>query len=260
MRFFWRSFKCLQLEDEEEKLAELKVVSKYWVVYGLLHVFEIYLEMAVSWFPLYYSYKLVMLLLIFFPALNGAEIVYKEIAEPELLSIEESVDSIFGTVEGYWNDTAQWVEDVGQGYRDRRDNFVQGVTDRRDAIAQGYQERKTALTNRVAAAFTFNIQFPTLGWGRGEQPQRRNRGNQRRQAAEQAANDRWFIGRQWDAMMAYFYPEEAGGGVAQGTARRKERDKEKEKDKEKGASKEKVKEKVYGALETMLGFKEEKQR
>lgn len=282
LRFFWRSFKCLQLEDEDAKREELKVVSKYWVVYGLLHVFEIYIERLISWFPMYYSYKLFLLLLIFFPALNGADIVYHEIAEPELLAIEESVDETLGIISGYWQSVTQGTEDVIQGVRTSRDNFVQGIADgrdalvlgfttrrdavvlgfttRRDAIAQGYQRRKAAFTQGLVSAFTFNIQFPSWGRRRAEPEQQRNRRAAARQPpAQEAPSERWFIGRQWDAMKAYMYPVPPEAAPAAGGTKRREKAAgvETRDVTERRVSKKRIKNKVNGALEKMLDFQEQ---
>jgi len=84
----YSSFKALRspsVEDDQQWLT-------YWVVYGFFSVFEYWLDLFISWFPFYYEIKLLFVVWLQFPGVNGAKFIYDTVIAPQLAAKEQDID------------------------------------------------------------------------------------------------------------------------------------------------------------------------
>eukprot|EP00276_Gloeochaete_wittrockiana_P011300 CAMPEP_0184646544 /NCGR_PEP_ID=MMETSP0308-20130426/3243_1 /TAXON_ID=38269 /ORGANISM="Gloeochaete witrockiana, Strain SAG 46.84" /LENGTH=151 /DNA_ID=CAMNT_0027076643 /DNA_START=187 /DNA_END=642 /DNA_ORIENTATION=- len=74
------SFKALKSPVKEDDTQWLT----YWTVYGLWNVVEYFLDFLVCWLPLYYEFKILFVLWLQLPNLQGALYIYLKYMKPYL--------------------------------------------------------------------------------------------------------------------------------------------------------------------------------
>ncbi|KAL5533976.1 hypothetical protein ACEPAG_436 [Sanghuangporus baumii] len=86
----FRSFQALRHRPFSE--PDVDRLFKYWIVIGILMAFEYSAEALVSWFPFYWELKLLLLLFISLPQLQGSTYVYDTWLAPFLIRNESHID------------------------------------------------------------------------------------------------------------------------------------------------------------------------
>jgi len=87
----YASFKALETNQREDDTKWLT----YWVVYGFLSMLEFFSDILLSWFPLYWLAKCLLLLWCFAPVQwNGSNIIYNQIIRPLFLKYQSDADAM----------------------------------------------------------------------------------------------------------------------------------------------------------------------
>jgi len=85
----YASLKALETNKKEDDTKWLT----YWVVYAYLSTLEFFSDILLSWFPLYWLAKCLLLLWCFVPGTwNGSNILYNRVIRPSFLKYESKVD------------------------------------------------------------------------------------------------------------------------------------------------------------------------
>ena len=77
-----KKLKVLTSEESTEEvyskvfLSECKDTLKYWTIYGMLMVFDLYIEVFLRWIPGWYYFKAIIILAITFPHLKISSVVF----------------------------------------------------------------------------------------------------------------------------------------------------------------------------------------
>ncbi|KAL9933367.1 hypothetical protein V8E36_007543 [Tilletia maclaganii] len=70
------------LEAGSANFEHQKQWLTYWVVFGVFTILEYFSDIVLSWFPFYYSVKLLVLLYLQLPQTQGAKLVYDRFLHP----------------------------------------------------------------------------------------------------------------------------------------------------------------------------------
>lgn len=81
----YQSFKLLKVESQSSPEYDTLVreALHFWVGFALISVFEAYVEMFVSWLPLYSFCKLALLWYIILPQTKGSTVLFEHVIEPK---------------------------------------------------------------------------------------------------------------------------------------------------------------------------------
>eukprot|EP01038_Epipyxis_sp_PR26KG_P011160 gene11160-14974_t len=71
----------------------------YWVVFGLFHVVENFVDYILYWFPIFYPIKVVFLVWLMLPQYNGAKMIYDAAIRPLFLKHENTIDAALKSVD-----------------------------------------------------------------------------------------------------------------------------------------------------------------
>lgn len=66
----------------------------YWIVYTLFSVVESLGEGVLSWLPLYFEVKLLLILWLVLPSFDGASIMYSKLIVPFFTRYEQNIDEV----------------------------------------------------------------------------------------------------------------------------------------------------------------------
>ncbi|KAL1234701.1 Receptor expression-enhancing protein 5 [Trichinella pseudospiralis] len=81
----YASFFAVQSPDKKDDTHWLT----YWVVFGFFNVIEFASGFLLSWFPIYYLAKFLLLLYLYIPATRGAEKLYEKAVIPTMARLNE---------------------------------------------------------------------------------------------------------------------------------------------------------------------------
>ncbi|KAJ3121822.1 hypothetical protein HK098_003336, partial [Nowakowskiella sp. JEL0407] len=90
----YASFKAIESSQKEDDVQWLT----YWTVYGFLNIVEFFTDIILFWVPFYHVFKTVILLYLFMPQFAGAQVLYKKVFRPYLVSSEKNIDAQFAKV------------------------------------------------------------------------------------------------------------------------------------------------------------------
>ncbi|DAZ94303.1 TPA: hypothetical protein N0F65_012072 [Lagenidium giganteum] len=86
----YQSLKVLARAEKGVEVSTLAHVLEYWVVLGAITLFETTLEVLISWFPFYYFFKCITLVLLLLPEakvremINIAHVLFHSVIEPTM--------------------------------------------------------------------------------------------------------------------------------------------------------------------------------
>jgi len=87
----YASFKALETKRKEDDTKWLT----YWIVYGFLSVIEFFSDILLSWFPLYWLGKCLILIWCFAPVeWNGSDLIYRQVIRQLFLKYESKTDKL----------------------------------------------------------------------------------------------------------------------------------------------------------------------
>ncbi|UKK02357.1 hypothetical protein MACK_001716 [Theileria orientalis] len=86
-------------KDLELNKKQLIYWTKYWVVFSLGFIFNYFANMFLYWIPFFYFGKLLFIVLLLHPKLQGAELIYNLLIAPILHKYESIIDSTVVTIE-----------------------------------------------------------------------------------------------------------------------------------------------------------------
>ena len=81
----FKSFERFEKDDD-------KYFLKYWVIFGLLNMFDIFGSFIINRIPMYYAIKLVFLIWMFLPNFQGSILVYDFVIDPLFNKYEKMLD------------------------------------------------------------------------------------------------------------------------------------------------------------------------
>eukprot|EP00695_Tsukubamonas_globosa_P003442 TRINITY_DN636_c0_g1_i1.p1 TRINITY_DN636_c0_g1~~TRINITY_DN636_c0_g1_i1.p1 ORF type:complete len:160 (+),score=44.42 TRINITY_DN636_c0_g1_i1:49-480(+) len=84
----YRSFKALKSPGKEDD-RDLLI---YWILIGFFSFIEFFLDVFISWLPLYYPLKLLFIIWLQLPQTQGAKKLYNGFIEPYLNKHEGNID------------------------------------------------------------------------------------------------------------------------------------------------------------------------
>ncbi|KRX80203.1 Receptor expression-enhancing protein 5, partial [Trichinella sp. T6] len=84
----YASFFAVQSPDKKDDTHWLT----YWVVFGFFNVIEFASGFLLSWFPIYYLAKFLLLLYLYIPATRGAEKLYEKVVIPTMARLNECME------------------------------------------------------------------------------------------------------------------------------------------------------------------------
>lgn len=87
----YESLKVLSRSEKGLEMATLTPILEFWLVLGALTIFEEYMEFLVSWIPLYYLFKCVLLGLILVPNAKVPHVLYHGFIEPAVDQVQQAV-------------------------------------------------------------------------------------------------------------------------------------------------------------------------
>ena len=99
-----KKLKVLTSEESTEEvyskvfLSECKDTLKYWTIYGMLMVFDLYIEVFLRWIPGWYYFKAIIILAITFPHLKISSVVFDKGIVPFLHRAQAEIESHGGIV------------------------------------------------------------------------------------------------------------------------------------------------------------------
>jgi len=110
------SFKAVKTKDVQGYVRWMM----YWIVFAIFTTLEVFTDTLLSWFPMYYEAKLLLLFWLISPSSKGSSIVYRRIVHPWLVQREPEIDAVLITAQerGY-NSVIQ----IGQ----RALNYISGL-------------------------------------------------------------------------------------------------------------------------------------
>ncbi|BAM39776.1 uncharacterized protein TOT_020001019 [Theileria orientalis strain Shintoku] len=86
-------------KDLELNKMQLIYWTKYWVVFSLGFIFNYFANMFLYWIPFFYFGKLLFIVLLLHPKLQGAELIYNLLIAPILHKYESIIDSTVVSIE-----------------------------------------------------------------------------------------------------------------------------------------------------------------
>ena len=86
------------------------------IVMAVFSVFELVGDMLVSWLPLYYEAKIVLIIWLSLPQTKGSERLYAQLIEPWLLKNESDIDAPTEIVSQHISDGVSHIRSASLGF------------------------------------------------------------------------------------------------------------------------------------------------
>ncbi|XP_010452553.1 PREDICTED: HVA22-like protein i [Camelina sativa] len=80
------------VEKKKLEIHELRYWCKYWILVGLLTVFERIGDITVSWLPFYGEIKIALLIYLWYPKSQGISYVYETLVCPYMSKHQSDID------------------------------------------------------------------------------------------------------------------------------------------------------------------------
>ncbi|KAL1833797.1 hypothetical protein DCAR_0103919 [Daucus carota subsp. sativus] len=91
--YLYPAYECFKaVEKNPPNKEQLIFWCRYWILVALLTVCERFVDVFVSWLPLYDEAKLVFIIYLWHPKTRGAEYIYENILRPVLMKHEKEID------------------------------------------------------------------------------------------------------------------------------------------------------------------------
>ncbi|KAH8300180.1 hypothetical protein KR044_011172 [Drosophila immigrans] len=90
----YASYKAIRAKDVNECTKWLK----YWIVYAGLICIETIADVFLFWFPLYYEIKVILVLCLISPSIEGSSTLYSKLVQPTLELHESDIDEYLSHV------------------------------------------------------------------------------------------------------------------------------------------------------------------
>jgi len=92
--FIYPAYASVKAIESHKKEDDTKWLT-YWVVFAYLSTIEFFSDIFLSWFPLYWLAKCVLLLWCFLPtSWNGSTIIYQRAIRPAFMKYQSRVDTV----------------------------------------------------------------------------------------------------------------------------------------------------------------------
>lgn len=102
------SFKALKSDDRHDDSYWLT----YWVSYVFLNLVESTFGWILSWIPGYHLIKLMLLVVLFHPSINGSKLIFVSVVDPIFSHYEQSIDSKLRALEDFTRDKVEELTDA----------------------------------------------------------------------------------------------------------------------------------------------------
>ncbi|KAF5832246.1 TB2/DP1, HVA22 family-domain-containing protein [Dunaliella salina] len=122
LAYTWPSYQTYKAFSSDAKNdEELSKWCIYWIILGFFLTLESFADRIIWWLPLYHESKLICLVLMWHPRINGAQYVYSHFVQPLLSKHESMIDStlaeaqarIAGTLFGHLNQVTSQIMSHG---------------------------------------------------------------------------------------------------------------------------------------------------
>ncbi|KAL1196948.1 HVA22-like protein j [Cardamine amara subsp. amara] len=91
--YAYPAYRCYKsVENKKPEIQELRYWCKYWILLGLLTVFERIGDIFISWLPLYGETKIVLLIYLCYPKSQAISYVYETLLRPYMSKHELDID------------------------------------------------------------------------------------------------------------------------------------------------------------------------
>ncbi|KAJ6647356.1 Receptor expression-enhancing protein 4 [Pseudolycoriella hygida] len=84
----YASYKAVRTKNVKEYVKWMM----YWIVFALFSCTETFTDIFLSWFPLYYEIKVIIVIWLLSPATKGSSILYRKFVHPMLTKREQEID------------------------------------------------------------------------------------------------------------------------------------------------------------------------
>lgn len=111
MGFAYPAYQSVKAVESPQKDDDTQWLI-YWVVFGVFNIVEFFSDILLSWFPLYFLVKLILLGWCMAPfSWNGSEIIYHRFIKPFVLKHQKTIDEAVDKV----SDEASKMADKAKG-------------------------------------------------------------------------------------------------------------------------------------------------
>lgn len=105
----YASVKAVESPEKEDDTQWLI----YWVVFGVFNIVEFFSDILLSWFPLYFLAKLILLGWCMAPiSWNGSQFIYHRFIRPFVLKHQESIDAAVDKIQDEASKVADKAKDA----------------------------------------------------------------------------------------------------------------------------------------------------
>ena len=91
----FRTFEALESEKREDD-AELLT---YWIVFGLIYSLDELFRYVLAFIPFYHVIRYGLLIALYIPQINGAQVVYRRIIRPFFISYKNEIEKVVAPIE-----------------------------------------------------------------------------------------------------------------------------------------------------------------
>lgn len=91
--YAYPGFECYKtVEKNRVDIEELRFWCKYWTIVALFTVLEKFLDIFISWLPMYGEMKLVLFIYMWYPKTKGTGFIYETVLRPYVSKHENDID------------------------------------------------------------------------------------------------------------------------------------------------------------------------
>ncbi|WJX11446.1 hypothetical protein P8452_02061 [Trifolium repens] len=91
--YAYPGFECYKtVEKNRVDIEELRFWCKYWTIVALFTVLEKFLDIFISWLPMYGEMKLVLFVYMWYPKTRGTGFIYETVLRPYVSKHENDID------------------------------------------------------------------------------------------------------------------------------------------------------------------------
>jgi len=109
----YASYKAVRTKNVKEYVKWMM----YWIVFALFTAMETFTDFFLAWwFPLYYEFKILLLVYLLSPYTSGSSILYRKFVHPALMRREERIDAMLESAQTQSYNTAMELGHRGVRY------------------------------------------------------------------------------------------------------------------------------------------------
>ena len=91
----FKTFEALETEQREDD-AELLT---YWIVFGLIYSLDELFRYFLAFIPFYHVFRCALLIAIYSPQVNGAQIIYQKAVRPFFMNYRNEIEKVVNPIE-----------------------------------------------------------------------------------------------------------------------------------------------------------------